>query len=359
MERGLNEDVNSWMRLVTIITILMIGTFYVLKKAAKVIEESTEVLSRRTKLAGGLLQSIGTAFPDMVLGVVAALVSSSLREVNYAEAISYAMMAAATTFGSNIYNIAHAAWCLWRQNKADYLGKRVLMWPHFKRGGVVRPIKEQQQKPFIGDLNTATKLLVALTIITAIVAVVMVTIGRVAAPAGVTGDVYQLIRPAGIVLFILCAGVMYSFRKVKRQVMEVENEENIFFKKNNLEIWVHLLVAGIAILLTAESMVHAVRVFCEITGMSIVIAGVLAGVIGCLGEMLVIHNHTVHPKGRLGDALVGVAMDNIVTTMGAAIVAILGGIFLGGNALIIIFVMILALNSVLMWQVGELVASSS
>ena len=62
----------------------------------------------------------------------------------------------------------------------------------------------------------------------------------------------------------------------------------------------------------------------------------------------------MHPDGRLGDAIVGVSMDNIVTTMGAAIVAIMGGIFLGGNALILIFVIILALNSVLIWQISKL-----
>jgi len=65
-------------------------------------------------------------------------------------------------------------------------------------------------------------------------------------------------------------------------------------------------------------------------------------------------NFTVNPKGRIGDALVGVAMDNIVTTMGASIVAVMGGIFLGGNALILIFVIILALNSVLIWQISKL-----
>jgi hypothetical protein len=40
--------------------------------------------------------------------------------------------------------------------------------------------------------------------------------------------------------------------------------------------------------------------------------------------------------------------------MGAAIVAIMGGIFLGGNALILIFVIILALNTMLIWQISRL-----
>jgi hypothetical protein len=101
-------------------------------------------------------------------------------------------------------------------------------------------------------------------------------------------------------------------------------------------------------------MVKAIETFCNLTGIPFVIAGVAAGLIGCLGEMLVVHNYTVHPDGRIGDAVVGVAMDNIVTIMGASIVAMMGGIFLGGKSLIMIFVIIFALNSTLMWQIGKL-----
>ena len=126
------------------------------------------------------------------------------------------------------------------------------------------------------------------------------------------------------------------------------------WKVYGITIWIHLLISGVAILFAAEAMIHSVRIFSQITGLHYVVSGVLAGVIGCLGEMLVIHNYTIHPKGRIGDALVGVAMDNIVTTLGASIVALMGGIFLGGNALILIFVIILTLNSVLLWQISRL-----
>lgn len=64
------------------------------------------------------------------------------------------------------------------------------------------------------------------------------------------------------------------------------------------------------------------------THIPFVITGVMAGIIGCLGEMMVVHNFSVNPKGRIGDAVTGVAMDNIMTTLGASIVAIMGGIFL-------------------------------
>jgi len=74
----------------------------------------------------------------------------------------------------------------------------------------------------------------------------------------------------------------------------------------------------------------------------------------CLGEIIVVHNFSVNPSGRIGDAIVGVAMDNIVTITGASIVAIMGGIFLGGRWLIMNFVLILCLNTVLIWQISDL-----
>jgi hypothetical protein len=115
-----------------------------------------------------------------------------------------------------------------------------------------------------------------------------------------------------------------------------------------------LAVAAVSILFAAESMVKGIEELSIVTGLPFVIAGVLAGIIGCLGEMLVVHNFSISPKGRIGDAIVGVAMDNIVTILGAGIVAMIGGIFLGGNALILIFVIILCLNTILLWQIGKL-----
>ncbi len=96
------------------------------------------------------------------------------------------------------------------------------------------------------------------------------------------------------------------------------------------------------------------EVFSHLTHIPFVITGIIAGLIGCFGEMIVVHNFSVNPKGRIGDAIVGVAMDNIVTTMGAAIVAIMGGIFLGSNSLILIFIIILTANTVLIEQISKL-----
>lgn len=354
----LGEEMDTWIRVVSAILILGIGVFFVLRKIAEVIEETTESLSEKTKLASGLLQSLGTAFPDMVLGVMAAIISLRLVKEDYGMAINFAIIAAATTFGSNIYNIGHAAWCVFRQNIANDTGKLIPMMPGIKSLGMVTPMKDHQTRPSLAEIDESASVLNILTILTAIVAVSMVLFGKVQqAPSNISGDLYQLIKPVGLVILLLCIFIMYYFRKTKRGnilIEEVEKEEKYYSKKPVFVTLIALAASGIAILFAAESMVFSIETICSITGMPFVIAGVLAGIIGCMGEMIVVHNFTVNPKGRIGDALVGVAMDNIVTTMGASIVALMGGIFLGGNALILIFVIILALNTILLWQILKL-----
>lgn len=357
LEQFLEEDYSFLIRISSVVFILIFGALFVLKGTAKIIEETTGVLSHKTKLAGGMLQSLGTAFPDMILGIVAALISLRLASTDYAMAINYAIIAAATTFGSNIYNIGHAVWCVFRQNLANKKEKSILMFPGIKSLGTVTPLKDHKIKPSLGEFDASIDILNVLTILTAAVAISMVLFGRITnTPAGMQGDLYQLIKPVGFVILILCILSMYIFRKSKKEEsrLATEEEENYYSKKSVFTILVHLFFSGLAILFAAETMVNAVKVFSDLTGLPFVITGVFAGIIGCLGEMIVIHNFTVNPRGRLGDAIVGVSMDNIVTTMGAAIVAIMGGIFLGGNALILIFVIILTLNTMLIWQISKL-----
>ena len=353
----LEESNFLWLRITDVILIIGIGAF-VLKEIAEIIEETTEVLSKRTKIASGLLQSLGTAFPDMVLGIVAAVISLSLIKEDYALAINFAIIAAATTFGSNIYNIAHAILCVFRQNVSNEKGVPVLMLPGIKKMGVVTPIKNHQVKPSLKEIDTSLDILNALTILTAIVAISMVIFGQVKNPVStISGELYQLIRPVGFIILALCLLIMYYFRKTKRGhilVGEIQSEETYYQKKPTWLILSYLAISGIAILFAAESMIRAVENFATITRTPFVVVGVLAGIIGCIGEMIVVHNFTVNPKGRIGDALVGVGMDNIVTTMGASIVAVMGGIFLGGNSLILIFVLILTLNTILIWQISKL-----
>jgi Ca2+/Na+ antiporter len=356
-EGFLEESYSFWIRMGAIIFILGFGTFFVLRGTAKIIEETTGVLSHRTKLAGGMLQSLGTAFPDMVLGVVAALISLRVAKTDYGLAVNYAIIAAATTFGSNIYNIGHAVWCVFRQNLANVKKRGILMFPLIKSMGTVTPISEHSQKPTLKEFDTSIDILNVLTLLTAVVAITMVLFGRVTTPPpGVKGDLYQLVRPVGFVILLLCIFAIYYFRKSEKEEsrMAEEGEKSYYEKKSTLAIFAYLVFSGVAILFAAETMINAVKVFSDLTGLPFVVTGVFAGIIGCLGEMIVIHNFTVHPKGRLGDAIVGVSMDNIVTTMGAAIVAIMGGIFLGGNALILIFIIILALNTMLIWQISKL-----
>jgi Ca2+/Na+ antiporter len=325
-----------------------------IKKTAEIIEETTEALKHKTGLAGGMLQAFGTALPDMIIGITAAFLSLSVVKSDPVLAFGYALIATSATFGSNIYNIGHAAWCIYRQNKACRLNKPLKMFPVIGFG-TVQPMSSHDHKPYIFEINTAIRLLTALTFVTTLIVFAMVAFGRVPNPlqnGQMAEDVYQLTKPLGLVILIISLAIVFFFRKDYGKT--IHNTENMFFKHHQLIAWLFLFLAGAAIFVGAESMVHSVSRFSELANVPVVIAGILAGIIGCLGEMLVIHNFTVHPKGRIGDAVVGIAMDNLFTTIGASFVAVLGGIFLGGSALIFIFVLILMLNTALIWQVSEL-----
>lgn len=353
---GFLDASGSWLTQAIVITIIfIIGIGFVFRGTANVIEETTDVLKDRTGLAGGFLQAFGTAFPDMVIGVVAAIISLQVRDTDQVRAINLAIIAAATTFGSNIYNIFHAVWCIYRQNLANLLHKSVLMFPPFRFGGSLLPVEQHSKKPSTAEMDGAIRVLIALTMLTAFVAVTMVLFGKVPSVAGISGDLYQLILPVGVILFALCVAVLYHFRKSHRPespIPEIVEEETYYHQQSSWRIWVDLILSGAAILFAAESMVRAMEVFAHLTHMPFVVTGILAGLIGCFGEMMVVHNFSVNPKGRIGDAIVGVAMDNIVTTLGAAIVAVMGGIFLGGNSLILIFIITLAGNALLIEQIS-------
>ena len=354
----LDESHPWWVQTMAILFIFIVGIGYVFFGTADVIEETTDVLKDRTGLAGGLLQAFGTAFPDMIIGVVAAFLSFQVRDTDYGRAINLAIVAASATFGSNIYNIFHAVWCIYRQNLANGLRKMIPMFPYLKFGGDLRPISQHKIKPSVKEMDGAIKVLTALTLLTSFAAISMVLFGRVKgeASAMIGGDLYQLIFPVGVVLFALCIYTLFHFRKNERvegEVSAIAEEVKYYDKQKTIRIWLDLILSGIAILLTAESMVRCLEVFAHLTHIPFVIAGIMAGIIGCFGEMIVVHNFSINPKGRIGDAVTGVAMDNIVTTLGASIVAIMGGIFLGGNSLILIFIIILAGNTLLIQQISK------
>lgn len=345
-------------QIIVIILIISIGAFYIIQETAKIIEETTEILSEKTKIAGGVLQSIGTAFPDMVLGIVAALTSLQMRGSNYPESINYAIIAAATTFGSNIYNIGYGIWCIFRQNLANKLNISIRLNPLFQRMGMVSPMNLHKIVPDLKEIDTSIDVLNALTVLTAITVFSMVIFGKVGPSDNpLSGDLYQLIKPVGALIFVFAISIIYFFRKTTRVANfeeDVINPNKYFRNKPETIIWISLVLAGIAILFTAQAMIFAVKTLSDISRIPVVVTGVMAGIIGCLGEMAVIHNFTVNPNGRIGDAVVGIGMDNIVTIAGASIVAMLGGVYLGGNALILIFVMTLSLNTILIWQISKL-----
>ncbi len=329
--------------------ILGLGIFALLKIAG-LIEETTSVLKDKVGLAGGLLQAIGTAFPDMIIGIVAAI--SAVNATNDEDRLKFAILAAAATFGSNLYNVGHAAWCVWRQNRANDLNKEIKMFIWF--GEDMKPMNEHDVVPKLEEVDNATTLLSALSVLTFLAAILMVVIGKqVPGKYGFQGgDLYQLNGIAGFLLILCAFGVIWKFRKNTSHAHD--DEHNEFMKISPIWSFACLAVSAVAIYFTANAMVGAVEHFTEVAHFPIFIAGLLSGLIGCLGEIIVVHNFSVNPKGKIGDALVGVGMDNIMTLIGASIVAIMGGIFLGGSEVIIVFCGVLFLNTLLLLQIGKL-----
>ncbi len=351
----LTGNVNYFEHWLLIVATFILGA-WVLRGAADIIEETTEVLSEKTGVAGGVLQAFGTAFPDMVLGIVAAIISLSFKTTDYLSAVNYAIIAAATTFGSNVYNVIFSAWLIFRQNLANNLGRDVATFP-FAKSKVI-PMIRHIEKPTHKEMDTAVSIITMLSVLTSIVALSMVFFGKVQdVPSGINDDLYQLVRPVGFLILVVGAVMIYIFRKSERRA-EIQREraefQGYFHRHPVLIIWLGLLIASIAILFSAQAIIHALKVFSDITRVPFVLTGVGAGIVGSLGEMIVVYKFTVNPRGRIGDAIVGVAMDNIVTIIGASIVAIIGGIFLGGPALILIFVVTLCVNTILIWQISRL-----
>jgi Ca2+/Na+ antiporter len=344
-----SKDTSILISIGFLVVILGLGIFALLK-IANIIEETTTVLKDKIGLAGGLLQAIGTALPDMIIGIVAAI--SAVNAVNEEEKLKFAILAAAATFGSNLYNVGHAAWCVWRQNRANDLNKEIKMFITF--GEDIKPMDQHTAVPKLQEIDNATTLLTALTVLTFLASILMVVVGK--QPMGKFGfeggDLYQLNAAAGVLLILAALGTIWKFRKNTSHTHE--EEDNEFQKINSIWSFVCLAISGVAIYFTANSMVGAVEHFTEVAHFPIFIAGLLAGLIGCIGEIIVVHNFSVNPKGKIGDALVGVGMDNIMTLIGASIVAIMGGIFLGGSEVIVIFCGVLFLNTILILQIGKL-----
>jgi hypothetical protein len=334
----------------SIVLVLAIGTF-VVSMIAEIIEETTGILRHRTGLAGGLIQAVGTALPDMIVGITAAIMSIQALKVDYSLAINYAIIAASSTFGSNIWNIGFAAYCISRQNLANLRHKPTKFYPIFN-SILINPMDDHKNRPKLIEVNTSIRIVTSLSVLTAVVAVLMVLFGRSTTPVGFSGELYGLKPIIGVVVFLSALFILYIFRKNHGGKEVAQN--NAFGKLPTFLIWLTLLVCAASIFFTAETMVEAIGHACQLLNIPVVLGGTLAGIIGCLAEMIVVYKFTINPNGRIGDAVVGVAMDNIITVIGASLVAIFGGIFLGGSSLIIIFVLILTVNIVLIWQISEL-----
>jgi hypothetical protein len=347
---GFIESESRLFSIIAILIALSVGT-YVIFLISEIIEETTVVLRHRTGLAGGLIQAVGTALPDMIVGVTAALMSIQTMSSNYALSISYAIIAASATFGSNIYNMGFAAYCISRQNIANKKHKDIRFIPLLGKT-YIKPMDEHECRPNLIEVNTSIRVIASLSVLTALIAILMVMFGKSPSPTGFSGELYGLKPLIGLAVMAIAVTILIKFSKNYSE--EFGLKDNFFQKFPTFSIWFLLFICAGSIFLTAETMVEAVSHACILFGIPVVIGGTLAGIIGCLAEMIVVYKFTVNPMGRIGDAVVGVAMDNIITIIGASIVAIIGGIFLGGSSLIIIFMLILTVNMLLVWQVSEL-----
>jgi len=150
-------------------------------------------------------------------------------------------------------------------------------------------MSQHQNLPKVKELDAAMSVLSGLSVLTAVVAISMVVFGKVAeVPQGMTGDLYRLVRPMGGVILGLCGGLVWYFRKSERgknAVEKIAQEEKYYHRQPAVVMWGHLMVAGIAILLVAESMIRAVQVVAEISGIPLVVVGVLTGIIGCMEKL--------------------------------------------------------------------------
>jgi len=343
---------NPILAFASIFAAFLVGMVCILKTAPS-IGLAAQALKGRTRLAPGLLQAVGTAVPDMVIGVLAAILSLKVLQSDPAKSIHLAMIAGSTTLASNIYNIAYAAWCLWRQNTADRLGRHVLMIPGWKNTGVLTPMSVKHRKPSKAEIDAGISLLTALSVVTALCALSLVIAGKnTGASVELSVDIYRLGRWPAVIILVLCAYLLFAFRKAHGPSLSQTDSERV--KIANWKVWLSLLAGGCVLVFSAQAVIAAILESATRASIPVTVAGSVAALIGCLGEMAVIHDFSVHPHGNVMDAVTGVAMDNFVTLIGACSIALLGGIYLGGAEAILIFVCILMANTLLIFQTSRL-----
>ena len=205
---GLIESENRSLSTVAMLAALLLGT-YIIFLISEIIEETTAVLRTRTGLAGGLIQAVGTAFPDMIVGVTAALMSIQAMNSNYPLAVSYAIIAASATFGSNIYNMGFAAYCIFRQNVANRSHQKTTFFPFIGKPRLI-PMDDHQNRPNLIEVNTSIRVIGSLTVLTAMVAIMMVLFGGSPAPVGFHGELYSLKPVIGVVVLLAAVAILLA-----------------------------------------------------------------------------------------------------------------------------------------------------
>ncbi len=333
---------------------LFVG-IYCIVKTSKIIGAVSQSLKYQTGIAAGVLQAIGTALPDMAIGILAAILSVSEVSGDYYRSVQYGIVAGSTTLGSNIYNILFASWCVWRQDKSNRLKREVLMFPPIKKWGKLTPLSQQELRPSLKEISSSLTLLLILSAITAFVAISVVFSGTIENSSELfQQDIYKFNKGMALFILMACLFFIYEFRKAQlrgngKDKIDQEGTGSSMFRN-----WFSLLVATVILFVSAYMVIEAITRISELTNIPIEVLGMATALVGCLGEMIVIYDFSVHQSGTIIDAITGVTMDNFLTIIGTCFIALIGGIYLGSSAAIIIFIFIMLANTVLIVQTAKL-----
>ncbi len=333
----------------------LLAGIYCIVKTAKTIGAVSQSLKYQTGIAAGVLQAIGTALPDMAIGILAAILSVREASGDYYRSIQYGMVAGSTTLGSNIYNILFASWCVWRQDKSDRVKREVLMFPLIKKWGRLTPLSQQELKPTLREISSSLTLLLILSAITALVAISVVFSGIIeSSPELFQQDIYKFDKGMALFILMACLFLIYEFRKAQSS-SNVKEKTNLEDTGNSvIRNWFFLLVATFILFISAYMVIEAITRISELTNIPIEVLGMATALVGCLGEMTVIYDFSIHQSGTIIDAITGVTMDNFFTIVGTCLIALIGGIYLGSSTAIIIFICIMLANTVLIVQTAKL-----
>lgn len=329
---------------------------YLLRETSKIIQNATAVLKDRTNIMGKLLQPSGAAFSNIIIGVVAAILSWMLTTSDPVKSVNLSILATTTIFGSFAYIIFFAVWCIYRQNVANRKGKIISVVPLTGIAGLIKPIKLHKTNPKMEDFDNIMQIIGYFSFIVSLVTLGIIGFGKIIRISLTTGFyeiLLQLSKPFGIVILLVCLGIILKYNKNKPK-KEIYDVDNIYGTLPTSRMLMDLSISIVIITFAAEAIVRSISLFAQLTHTSYLIMGLITAFIACIGEISKIHNHTINPSGKIPESLVNIFINNIVAIMVVSFVTVLGGLFRGNITSLIIFMLILLANTLLTQQVHNL-----